>query len=115
MTNNPLIITCAVVGAELTKEDTPFLPTAPDEIADAVKEEKPQILGLSALLTSTMMNMEDTMKALVATGVRDSVKVIIGGAPVSEDFAKKIGADGYGADGFHAVAMVEALNDSAKE
>ena len=84
----------------------------PQAIAAAVKEEKPQILGLSALLTSTMMNMEDTMKALVDAGVRDNVKVIIGGAPVSEDFARKIGADGYGADGFQAVAVVESLSNA---
>jgi 5-methyltetrahydrofolate--homocysteine methyltransferase len=81
-------------------------------IVDAVKEEKPEFLGLSALLTSTMMHMEDTIKALVESGVRDSVKVIIGGAPVSEEFAGRIGADGYGADGFQAVAVVESLSEA---
>lgn len=81
-------------------------------IVKAVKEEKPQFLGLSALLTSTMMHMEETMKALADSGVRDSVKVIVGGAPVSEEFARRIGADGYGADGFQAVAIVESLSQS---
>ena len=79
-------------------------------IVDAVKEENPEFLGLSALLTSTMMNMETIIKALSENGLRDNLKVIIGGAPVSEEFAKHIGADGYGADGFQAVAVVESLN-----
>jgi 5-methyltetrahydrofolate--homocysteine methyltransferase len=79
-------------------------------IVDAVKEENPEFLGLSALLTSTMAHMEGTIKALVDNGLRDKVKVIIGGAPVSEKFAQRIGADGYGADGFQAVAVVESLS-----
>lgn len=82
----------------------------PQAIVEAVKAEKPDYIGLSALLTSTMAYMEDTMIALKESGLRDSVKVIIGGAPVSEEFAKRIGADGYGADGFQAIAIVEALN-----
>jgi 5-methyltetrahydrofolate--homocysteine methyltransferase len=81
----------------------------PEAIAAAVKEEKPQILGLSALLTSTMAYMEDTINALKDAGIRDSVKVVIGGAPVSEEFAQKIGADGYGADGFSAVSVIESF------
>ena len=59
-----------------------------------------------------MMNMEDTMQALMDSGIRDNVKVIIGGAPVSEDFTRHIGADGYGADAFQAVAIVESLNSA---
>ena len=82
----------------------------PKVIVDAVREERPQILGLSALLTSTMIHMKDTIQALTESGLRDKVKVIIGGAPVSEEFAQNIGADGYGADGFQAVAIVESLN-----
>jgi 5-methyltetrahydrofolate--homocysteine methyltransferase len=79
-------------------------------IVDAVREEKPQFLGLSALLTSTMPQMEYTIQALKKSGLRDKVKVIVGGAAVSEEFAKNIGADGYAADGFQAVALVESLN-----
>ena len=79
-------------------------------IVDAVKEEKPEFLALSALLTSTMAHMEGTIEALADNGLRDKVKVIIGGAPVSEKFAQRIGADGYGADGFQAVAVVESFN-----
>jgi len=81
----------------------------PQAIVDAVREEKPQFLGLSALLISTMMHMRDTIFALTESGLRDQVKVIVGGAPVSEEFAKSIGADGYGADGFEAVRVVESL------
>jgi 5-methyltetrahydrofolate--homocysteine methyltransferase len=78
-------------------------------IVDAVRQEKPQFLGLSALLTSTMTSMADVIQMLEENGLRDQVKIVVGGAPVSEEFAKSIGADGYGADGFQAVAVVEAL------
>lgn len=81
-------------------------------IIDAVREEQPQFVGLSALLTSTMAYMGDAIQALKESGLRDNVKVIIGGAPVSEEFAKSIGADGYGADGFQALALVESLRSS---
>ena len=80
-----------------------------DVIVEAVRNEKPQVLGLSALLTSTMMYMRDTIQALIDNGLRNDVKIIIGGAPVSEEFAISIGADGYGADGFDAVRKVEEL------
>jgi 5-methyltetrahydrofolate--homocysteine methyltransferase len=80
-----------------------------DVIVEAVRNEKPQVLGLSALLTSTMMYMRDTIQALIDNGLRNDVKIIIGGAPVSEEFARSIGADAYGADGFDAVRKVEEL------
>jgi len=83
-------------------------------IVDAVREEKPQFLGLSALLTSTMTSMADVIKMLEENGLRDQVKIVVGGAPVSEEFAKSIGADGYGADGFQAVSVVEALNSGTE-
>jgi len=83
-------------------------------IVDAVREEKPQFLGLSALLTSTMARMADVIQMLEENGLRDQVKIVVGGAPVSEEFAKSIGADGYGADGFQAVAVVEALSSGTK-
>jgi 5-methyltetrahydrofolate--homocysteine methyltransferase len=84
-------------------------------IVDAVREEKPQFLGLSALLTSTMARMADVIRTLEENGLRDQVKIIVGGAPVSEEFAESIGADGYGADGFQAVAVVEALASGTKD
>ena len=82
----------------------------PQTIVAAVREEKPQFVGMSALLTSTMIHMRDTIEALTESGLRDKVKVIIGGAAVSEEFAQSIGADGYGADGFQAVRLAEALS-----
>lgn len=82
----------------------------PQSIVEATLEEKPGFLGLSALLTSTMLSMEETIRALSDRGIRGKVKVIVGGAPVSEEFAKRIGADGYGADGFKAVALVDSLS-----
>ena len=85
----------------------------PEDIVQAVREEKPEFLGLSALLTSTMVYMGDTIEALKENGLRDKVKIIVGGAPVSEEFAGSIGADAYGADGFQAVAVVEAFSADA--
>ena len=82
----------------------------PQVIVAAVREEKPQFVGMSALLTSTMIHMKDTIEALTGSGLRDGVKVIIGGAAVSEEFAQSIGADGYGADAFQAVRLVETLS-----
>jgi len=83
-------------------------------IVEAVRTESPQVLGLSALLVSTMINMTDTVQALIESGLRDKVKIIVGGAPVSEEFARSIGADGYGADGFHAIKVVESLTSANK-
>ena len=85
---------------------------SPQTIVAAVREEKPQFVGLSALLTSTMIHMKDTIQALTESGLRDKVKIIIGGAAVSEEFAQSIGADGYGADGFQAVRVAESLSSS---
>ena len=70
----------------------------PDAFVEAVKEHKPVILGMSALLTTTMRAMERTIKALEEAGVRDTVKIMIGGAPVTQDFSDQIGADGYAAN-----------------
>ena len=87
---------------------------APQAIVDAVGKESPQFLGLSALLTSTRIRMGETIQALTESGLRDKVKVIIGGAPVSEEFARSIGADGYGDDGFEAVKVTEALSTNVE-
>jgi len=105
------IVSILLRGAGYTVKDLGN-DAAPQAIVAAVREENPQFVGLSALLTSTMMNMRDTIQALTESGLRDKVKVLIGGAPVSEEFAQDIGADGYGADGFDAVRIVESLNSS---
>jgi methylmalonyl-CoA mutase cobalamin-binding domain/chain len=78
-------------------------------IVDAVKEKKPNILGLSALLTTTMPKMEETIKSLHEAGVRDQVKVMIGGAPVTAEYAEKIGADGYAPNAASAVDKAKEL------
>ena len=70
----------------------------PDAFVEAVKEHSPRILGMSALLTTTMRAMEQTIKALEEAGIRDSVKIMIGGAPVTQSFSDQIGADGYAAN-----------------
>lgn len=79
----------------------------PDTFVEAVKEHKPTILGMSALLTTTMRSMERTIKALEEAGVRDTVKIMIGGAPVTQDFADQIGADGYAANAASASDLVK--------
>lgn len=68
----------------------------PDQFVTAVKQKKPDILALSALLTTTMVAMKDTIQALKQSGVRQQVKVLVGGAPITQRFADEIGADGYG-------------------
>ena len=71
---------------------------APEKFAAAVREHKPDVLAMSALLTTTMLAMKDTIDVLEEEGLRSSVKVIIGGAPVTSDFADEIGADGWAPD-----------------
>jgi len=78
-------------------------------IVEAVRTEKPDFLGLSALLTTTMTEMPVVLKALEDAGLRDSVRVVIGGAAVSEEYAKEIGADAFCADAFDAVRVAEDL------
>jgi 5-methyltetrahydrofolate--homocysteine methyltransferase len=70
----------------------------PEKFAQAVREHKPEVVALSALLTTTMLAMKDTIEVLQEEGLRSSVKVIVGGAPVTADFATEIGADGWAPD-----------------
>jgi len=76
---------------------------------DEVKEKKPDILGMSALLTTTMPVMGKVIKALEEIGMRSSVKVIVGGAPVTQDYANYIGADAYAHDGGKAIPVCRQL------
>ena len=80
-----------------------------EKVVEFVREEKPGYLGLSALLTTTMTEMGVVIKALEESKLRSSVKVLIGGAAVSDDFAQEIGADAYCVDGFQAVKVLEAF------
>jgi 5-methyltetrahydrofolate--homocysteine methyltransferase len=81
----------------------------PETFAAAVREHQPNILGLSALLTTTMPAMKDTIEALEEAGLRGSVKIIVGGAPVTATFAEEIGADGYAPDAATAVDVARSL------
>ena len=81
----------------------------PDEFIDAVRDHQPDLIGLSALLTMTMNSMEETIQKLVAAGLRAGVKVLVGGAPVSRQFADEIGADGYAANAGEAVKLAKKL------
>jgi len=68
----------------------------PEKFTEAIKTHQPLIVGMSALLTTTMRAMGHTIKAIEEAGLRDKIKVMVGGAPVDADFAERIGADGYG-------------------
>ena len=82
---------------------------APEKIVADVKELHPDIIGMSALLTTTMLHMKDTIELLKEEGLRDQVKVIIGGAPVSQDFCDEIAADGYSPDAVSAADLCKTL------
>jgi 5-methyltetrahydrofolate--homocysteine methyltransferase len=81
----------------------------PEIFVDAIRDKKPNILALSALLTTTMPWMRKTIEVVSASGLRDSVKIIVGGAPVNQDFATQIGADAYAADAGSASKVAKAL------
>jgi 5-methyltetrahydrofolate--homocysteine methyltransferase len=82
---------------------------SPQAFVDAVKEHKPDIVGMSALLTTTMPKMGETINALREAGLRDHVKIMAGGAPVNQEFVDKIGADAYGANAATAAEKAKAL------
>ncbi|NPV09338.1 MAG: cobalamin-binding protein, partial [Anaerolineae bacterium] len=82
---------------------------SPEKFLEAVRDHKPKVVGLSALLTTTMPAMRTTIEALKEAGVRDSVKVMIGGAPVTQRYADEIGADGYAPDAASAVDVARSL------
>jgi 5-methyltetrahydrofolate--homocysteine methyltransferase len=85
----------------------------PEKFVDAIKEHQPDIVGMSALLTTTMRAMGYTIKALEEAGLRDQVKVIVGGAPVDAEFAERIGADGYGSNAVHGSEVATQLISGA--
>jgi 5-methyltetrahydrofolate--homocysteine methyltransferase len=82
---------------------------APDKFVAAVEEHGANVVGISALMTTTMPAMKRTIDALVKAGMRERVKVLVGGAPVSQAFASEIGADGYARDSTLAVVRAKAL------
>ena len=82
----------------------------PEKFLDAVKEHNPDFVAMSALLTTTMLSMKDTIEVLKAEGLKDNVKCIVGGAPVSQEFADEIGADGFAPDAASATELCDSLS-----
>ena len=82
---------------------------APEKFLEAIQQHKPDIVGISALLTTTMSNMEKTLRFFEENNVRDQVKVMLGGAPVTQNFADSIGADGYAPDANQAALLARQL------
>jgi 5-methyltetrahydrofolate--homocysteine methyltransferase len=81
----------------------------PETVAKVAKQEKANVVALSALLTTTMDNVPPTLAALEAAGIRDQVKVVVGGSPVTQEFVDRVGADGYGKDAGAGVAVIKRL------
>jgi len=82
---------------------------SPEKFVNAVRENRPDLVAMSALLTTTMPAMIATIKALQEAGLRSQVKVMIGGAPITEDYARQIGADGFSPDASRAVTLARSL------
>lgn len=80
-----------------------------DKFIEAIQKHQPQVVGMSALLTTTIKEMKNILQAIEKAGLRKKVKTIVGGAPVNEKFAKEIGADGYAPDAASAVDIVKSL------
>ena len=81
----------------------------PEKFIDAIKEHQPHIVGMSAMLTTTMRAMGHTIRAIEEAGLRDKVKIIVGGAPVDAEFAERITADGYGSNAPMGVELCKQL------
>lgn len=82
---------------------------SPEAFVNAVQQHHPNFIAMSALLTTTMPSMQNTIEALNVAGLRDQVKVLIGGAPITDAYAEKIGADGYAPDASRAVKLAQSL------
>jgi 5-methyltetrahydrofolate--homocysteine methyltransferase len=83
--------------------------TSEDEFVDAVEDEGARVVGMSALLTTTMPRMGSTIEAFIDAGLREDVRIMVGGAPVTQEFADDMGADGYGKDALACVALAKEL------
>lgn len=83
----------------------------PEELIEAVKQHKPDIVALSALLTTTMGNMKTAITMMEEAGIRDELKVMVGGAPVTQEYAESIKADGYSMDASQAAGLAKRLVD----
>ena len=82
---------------------------APEQFLKTAQNDRVDVIALSALLTTTMPSMKETIETFITAGVRHQVKVIVGGAPVTQDFASQIGADGFASDASQAARLTETL------
>ena len=83
---------------------------SPEKIVEAIREHNPNMLGLSALLTTTMPMVKTTIDAVTESGLRGRVKILVGGAPIDQDFADEVGADGYAPDASTATGVAQGLS-----
>ncbi len=81
----------------------------PDTIVESIRENQPNMLGLSALLTTTMPMIKTTIDHVIDSGLRDQIKILVGGAPVDQEFADEVGADGYAPDASSATQLAKSL------
>jgi len=82
---------------------------SPQKFVEAIKQYNPDIVGMSALMTTTMIKQKETIEAIKAAGLRDKVKIVVGGAPTTEEWAREIGADGWAPDAISSVELVKKL------
>jgi 5-methyltetrahydrofolate--homocysteine methyltransferase len=82
---------------------------SPQKFVEAIKQYNPDIVGMSALMTTTMTKQKETIEAIKAAGLRDKVKIVVGGAPTTEEWAREIGADGWAPDAISSVELVKKL------
>ena len=102
------LVNIMLEGAGFTVHDL-GVNVAPEKFIDAIVEHKPDIVGFSAFLTTTMPMFKANINALEKAGIRDDVIVMVGGAPVTQEYADKVGADGYAADASSAVRLAKDL------
>ncbi|MGA3214687.1 MAG: corrinoid protein [Acidimicrobiales bacterium] len=102
------IVTILLKGSGFTVHDL-GVDVSPERFVEAIQVFRPEVVGLSALLTTTMPAMQTVIEAIENAGVRDRVKVIVGGAPITDDYARSIGADGYGREASEAADQARRL------
>ncbi len=102
------IVAAMLEGAGFEVKDLGY-DVPPERFISAVTDDGANLIGMSALVTTNMLSMKETMDAIVEAGIRDRVKIIIGGAPVTQEYADRIGADGYAEDAAVAVDLVRQL------
>jgi len=102
------IVAAMLEGAGFQVNDLGY-DVAPEAFVSEIKDGGAQVVAMSALVTTNMLSMKDTVEAIEEAGVRDQVKIVIGGAPVTQEYAERIGADGYADDAVSAVGLVREL------